>query len=91
MTPVKSNILVRERDMNAEYWDKTQDEIKAELRLAYLQTFVKPNSNICPECYGELTTTEVEDETICTSCGLITSMSIEYVAGQKINLPYGRH
>ena len=43
-----SNSLVRERDMNDEYWDKTQEEIKAELRLAYLQTFVKPNSNICP-------------------------------------------
>ena len=84
-----SNSLVRERDMNDEYWDKTQEEIKAELRLAYLQTFVKPNSNICPECYSELTTTEDEDETICTSCGLIEQATILYVGVQKIKYPYG--
>ena len=32
-----------------------------------------------------------DDETYCTHCGLVTSTSIEYVAGIKINLPYGRH
>jgi transcription initiation factor TFIIIB Brf1 subunit/transcription initiation factor TFIIB len=52
---------------------------------------VKPLPNTCPECGCELTTTEDEDETICTGCGLITSMSIEYVASHKIILPYGRH
>ena len=61
-------------------------------RRYYINSFLNHQSlQFCPECYGELTTTEDEDETICTSCGLITSMSIEYVAGQKINLPYGRH
>ena len=25
----------------------------------------------------------------CTKCGLITRASIEYVAGQRIDLPYG--
>lgn len=79
---------VNERDAE---WLKTTEEKKAERRLAYLKTFVKPNSNICPECYGTLSTTEDEDETICTDCGLIVSMSIEYVAGFKIYLPYGRH
>ena len=76
-------------DRDEDYWDKTQDEIKAELRLSYLKSFIRPQSKYCPECRHELTTTE--DETICTHCGLIVSMSIEYVAGQKIDLPYGRH
>ena len=84
-----TNIIRDTKDDN--YWDKTQEEIKKDMRLAYLETFVRPNSNICPECYHTLTTTEDEDETICTHCGLIVSMSIEYVAGQKIILPYGRH
>lgn len=82
------NILIE--DMNNEYWDKTQDEIKKELRLIYLKTFIKPLPPYCPECGEPLTTTEDEDETICTQCGLIVSASIEYVAGVKIILPYGR-
>ena len=60
-------------------------------RLFYLHTFVKPLPTICPECGSDLTTTEDEDETICTGCGLITSMSIEYVGLRKLDLPYGRH
>ena len=84
------NILIEDK-MNDDYWDKTQDEIKTELRINYLKTFIKPLSNLCPECHNILTTTEDEDETICTHCGLITSMSIEYCAGQRIDLPYGRH
>ena len=78
-------------DMKKDYWDKTSDEIQQEIRLAYLQSFIKPLPNYCPECGQPLTTTEDEYETICTGCGLITSMSIEYVAGAKIELPYGRH
>jgi type IV secretory pathway VirD2 relaxase len=72
-------------------WLKTNEEKEAERRLAFLKTFVKPNSNVCPECYGVLSTTIDEDETLCEDCGLIVSMSIEYVAGQKIDLPHGRH
>ena len=68
------------------------DEMKwKDPRLFFLKSFVKPHPSTCPECGAELTTTEDEDETICTGCGLITSMSIEYVAGEKIDLPYGRH
>lgn len=74
------NIIIE--DMKTKKWNP---------RLFYLKTFVKPLPNICPECHSELTTTEDEDETICTGCGLITSMSIDYVAGHKIDLPYGRH
>ena len=60
-------------------------------RMFFLNSFIKPLPHTCPECGAELTTTEDEDEIICTGCGLITSMSIEYVAGEKIVLPYGRH
>ena len=68
------------------------DEMKwLDPRLFFLKSFVKPRPSTCPECGAELTTTEDEDEIICTGCGLITSMSIEYVAGEKIVLPYGRH
>ena len=75
------NIIIE--DMKTEKWDNP--------RLFYLHKFVKPLPNYCPECGAELTTTEDEDETICTGCGLITSMSIEYVANTRIILPYGRH
>lgn len=77
--------------MNNTRWMKTSSEQKQEHRLHYLRSFVKPLPHVCPECQGELTTTEDEDETICTQCGLITSMSIEYVGLTKIDLPYGRH
>ena len=69
----------------------TSDEFQQLIRLSYLETFVKPLPTTCPECGSDLTTTEDEDETICTGCGLITSMSIEYVGLRKLDLPYGRH
>ena len=84
------NSIIEDK-MNDDEWLKTREEKQKEARLAYLETFIKPLPNYCPECGQPLTTTEDEDETICTGCELITSMSIEYVAGAKINLPYGRH
>ena len=46
--------------------------------------------NRCPECGGEIEySSEDEDEAYCKECGLITSASIQYVAGTKIDLPYG--
>ena len=69
----------------------TSDEVKALIRVNYISSFSKPLPSYCPECGQLLTSTEDEDETICTGCGLITSMSIEYVAGERITLPYGRH
>lgn len=48
------------------------------------------NIEKCPEC-ETLTITLSEDKSYeyCTECGLITRASIEYVAGHKIDLPYG--
>lgn len=66
---------------------KNSDEIRKKFRINYLKTFIKPLTYICPECGHELH--NEEDEIICTHCGLITSASIRYVAGQKICLPYG--
>jgi hypothetical protein len=77
-----TNSIIRGHDDNMEWINP---------RLFYLKSFVKPLPSTCPECGAVLTTTEDEDETICTGCGLITSMSIEYVGLQKIDLPYGRH
>ena len=58
-------------------------------RLFYLNTFVKSMPNTCPECGSELYSSEDGDETICTGCGLITSASTRYVAGERIDLLYG--
>jgi len=60
-------------------------------RLFYLNSITKPLPTTCPECHGDLTTNDDRDETLCSSCGLIVSASIEYVAGIRIDLPYGRH
>jgi len=48
------------------------------------------NPEKCPEC-ETLTITLSHDKSYeyCTVCGLITRASIEYVAGQRIDLPYG--
>ena len=86
MAPVMTNSIVE--DMN-EWWLKTLEEKQAVLRLKYLQSFVRSCSHYCPECGGELESSEDEDESYCTSCGLVTSASTQYVAGQKIDLPYG--
>ena len=77
--------------MKKHEWIKTNDERKREHRLNYLKTFVEALPEYCPECNNILISSQDEDETYCNKCGLITSMSIEYVAGQKINLPHGRH
>ena len=58
-------------------------------RLFYLKSFVKGLPQTCPECGEPLN--QSEDETTCTSCGLVTSCSIEYVGLKKIDLPHGRH
>lgn len=78
-------------DMKPDEWIKTSAEKQKRYRIMYLHTFISPLPQHCPECQAELTSSPDEDETLCPVCGLITSMSIDYVAGQKIDLPYGRH
>ena len=85
------NSIIEDKMNEDDEFLKTREEKQKEARLAFLETFIKPLPNWCPECHSQLTTTEDEDETICTKCGLITSMSIEYVGITKIDLPYGRH
>ena len=60
-------------------------------RKYYLNSFLNHEPlKYCPECGGEVEySSEDEDEAYCTRCGLITSASIQYVAGTKIDLPYG--
>ena len=60
-------------------------------RKHYINTFLNHQSlKHCPECGAEIQySSEDEDEAYCTKCGLVTSASIRYVAGKKIDLPYG--
>lgn len=60
-------------------------------REYYINTFINHQPlDTCPECGSEIKySSEDEDETYCTKCGLVTSGSYPYVAGQKIDFPYG--
>lgn len=51
---------------------------------------INDDPEICPEC-GTRTITLDEDkcEEYCTRCGYVTRAASRYVAGEKINLPYG--
>ena len=44
---------------------------------------------ICPECKQSIITDNENMEYYCSHCGLIVSTNIRYVAGFKIDLPYG--
>ena len=78
-----TNILIRKDKMNNDKW-KRKDP-----RIVYLNTFIKPLPNTCPECEGDLESGEAES--YCKACGLVVTASIEYVSGNHIILPYGRH
>lgn len=48
------------------------------------------NIDKCPECKTlTITTSEDRSYEYCTKCGLITRASYEYVAGLRLELPYG--
>ena len=66
------------------------EDYRKHLRLIYIKSFNKPLKSTCPECDGQLESSDDEDEILCTKCGLVVSASIEYAAGVKIILPYGR-
>lgn len=90
----KTNVLTTshnniEGTMNDQWLNPKKHQNR--IRLAFIKSFNIPLPTICPECGNILLTSQDEDETLCSHCGLVTSASIEYVAGQKIDLPYGRH
>ena len=74
-------------------FDETFDlnEYAKSLRRIYINKCLNHKPlNRCPECGGEIEySSEDEDEAYCKECGLSTSASIQYVAGTKIDLPYG--
>ena len=76
---------------NIEKMIKEQNKKWLNPRKYYLNSFLNHESlRYCPECGGEVEySSEDEDEAYCTRCGLVTSASIRYVAGNKIDLPYG--
>ncbi|WP_407375131.1 hypothetical protein [Methanobrevibacter sp.] len=48
------------------------------------------NTDLCPECKTfTIQLSQNRSYEYCTECGLITRASYSYVAGQKIELPYG--
>ena len=81
---VMSNSLIRKDKMNNDKW-KRKDP-----RIVYLNTFIKPLPTYCPECNSDKLV-DGEAESYCEKCGLVVTASIEYVAGEHIILPYGRH
>ena len=44
---------------------------------------------ICPECHKNIITDEWGEE-YCSNCGLVTRTYYDYVAGLRLELPFGR-
>jgi len=60
------------------------------IRMTDEQESAEDNPDQCPECKTfTIETSPDGSEEYCTRCGLITRASIQYVAGQRIDLPYG--
>lgn len=84
----KSHSIMRDNIKIDETFDI--NEYAKSLRRFYISKCINHQSlKYCPECGGEVDINEDEDEAYCTICGLVTSASICYVAGIKIDLPYG--
>jgi predicted RNA-binding Zn-ribbon protein involved in translation (DUF1610 family) len=45
--------------------------------------------NLCPECGDDIVTDEDSGEDYCPGCGLVVSGPYLYVAGERIDYPYG--
>ena len=55
-----------------------------------IEEFEPENTEKCPDCETfTIKLSEDKSYEYCTKCGLITRASYDYVAGFKINLPYG--
>lgn len=63
------------------------EEAQRDERIRYIRKMQSFMPLSCPECSAELAADE--DHYYCTKCGLVVTASIRYVAGQKIDLPFG--
>lgn len=58
-------------------------------RIHYIQKLKnKTRTSICPECESVILQDKWGEE-YCMKCGLVTRATYDYVAGFKIDLPYG--
>ena len=90
MTFCKSHYIMKRKKLQ-EKMLREQETKWLDPRGYYINSFLNHDSlKYCPECGGEVEySSEDEDEACCTHCGLVTSASSCYVAGVKIDLPYG--
>lgn len=89
MNPKSHSIMKRKKLREKMIEDQNRKWLNP--RKYFIDSFLNHESlKYCPECGAEIEySSEDEDEAICTACGLVTSASIRYVAGQEIDLPYG--
>ena len=89
MTVCKSHYNMRKKLQQKRL--REQETKGLDPRGYYINSFLNHDSlKYCPECGGEVEySSEDEDEAYCTECGLVTSGSYPYVAGFRINFPYG--
>lgn len=58
-------------------------------RIHYVHSIqCKDNLSKCPDCRSEIIQDEWGEE-YCSECGLVTRSYYDYVAGQKVQFPYG--
>ena len=85
----KSHYIMRKKKLEKMQKEATKKWLNP--RKYYINSFINHQSlKYCPECGAEVEySSEDEDEAYCTKCGLVTSSSYPYVAGIKIDYPYG--
>ena len=55
-------------------------------RLSFIKSITEPIPQTCPECEHEIE--HVDDQIICTHCGLVCYDNIEYVGLTWIDYPF---
>ena len=62
----------------------------SKINIDDLDINVNEDPEVCPCCKTRTVTLDAEKcEEYCTTCGCITRASSRYVAGEKVDLPYG--
>ena len=83
--PVMPNSIIR-KDMPDKWLEPYNYKQKQRLLEILKMQYHMPSS--CPECEHELVYGE-DCEVYCSHCGLVVCDSYSYVAGIKINYPFG--